>query len=75
MAATTIEIDALTTVGDLAEKLSVPVTNLIGELFKNGMMVTVNEKVDFDTAQIIVGELGLDIELTQRDNGEQSPIK
>ena len=66
MAATTIEIDAMITVGDLAEQLSVPVTMLIGELFKNGMMVTVNEKVDFDTAQIIVAELGLDIELQKK---------
>lgn len=66
MAAATIEIGSMITVGDLADKLSVPVAKLIGELFKNGMMVTVNEKVDFDTAQIIVGELGLDIELVQK---------
>lgn len=66
MAAATIEIGATINVGDLADKLSVSVTKLIGELFKNGMMVTVNEKVDFDTAQIIVSELGLDIELVQK---------
>lgn len=66
MAAATIEVDSMITVGDLADKISVPVTKLIGELFKNGMMVTVNEKVDFDTAQIIVQELGLDIELVKK---------
>lgn len=66
MAATTIEVEAMITVGDLADKISVPVAKLIGELFKNGMMVTVNEKVDFDTAQIIVQELGLDIELVKK---------
>jgi translation initiation factor IF-2 len=71
MASATIEIDGMITVGDLAEKLSVPVTSLIGELFKNGMMITVNEKVDFDTAQIIVGELGLDIELVKKSASEQ----
>lgn len=64
--ATTIEIDRSITVGALADKISVPVSSLIGELFKNGMMVTINEKVDFDTAQIIVGELGLEIELVQK---------
>lgn len=58
-----IQIDGMITVGDLAEKLDLPVTKLIGELFKNGMMVTVNEKIDVDTAQIIVEELGLDVEL------------
>lgn len=60
---TTIQIDDMITVGTLAEKLLIPVTRLIGELMKNGVMATVNEKIDFDTAEIIVGELGLDVEL------------
>jgi translation initiation factor IF-2 len=33
---------------------------------KNGVMATVNERIDFDTAQIIVGELGLDVELEKK---------
>jgi translation initiation factor IF-2 len=75
MAAATIEIGATITVGDLAEKLSVTVSSLIGELFKNGMMITVNETVDFDTAQIIVGELGLDIELTTKQDSPDEVVK
>lgn len=63
---TKIEIDNLITVGALAEQLSIPVTQLITELMKNGVMATVNERIDFDTAQIIVGELELDIELTKK---------
>lgn len=73
--ATTIEIESNITVGDLAERLSVPTAQLIGELFKNGMMVTVNEKLDLDTAQIIVEELGLEIELVQKSNESEQPIK
>lgn len=65
---TTIEIQETITVGDLAEKLMLPVTRLIAELMKNGVMATVNERIDFDTAQIIVGELGLDIELTKQQD-------
>lgn len=61
-----IEIDSMVTVGMLAEKLEIPVTKLIGELFKNGMMVTVNEKIDVDTAQIIIDELGLEAELVAK---------
>ena len=61
--ATTIEIEDMITVGTLADKLRLPVTRLIGELMKNGVMVTVNEQIDFDTAEIIVSELGLDIAL------------
>ena len=63
--ASTIELEDTITVGDLAEKLTLPVTKLITELMKMGVMVTVNERIDFDTAQIIVQELGLDIELAK----------
>jgi translation initiation factor IF-2 len=64
--ARSIEIEDMITVGALADRLSLPVTRLIGELFKNGVMATVNERIDFDTAQIIVTELGLDVELTKK---------
>ncbi len=64
--ATMIEIDENITVGSLAELLSIPVSQLIAELLKNGVMATVNEKIDFDTAQIIVGELDLDVELQKK---------
>ena len=64
--ATTIQIEDNITVGSLAEQLKLPVTRLIGELMKNGIMATINERLDFDTAQIIVGELGLDIRLERK---------
>ena len=44
--ARTIEIGEQITVGALAEKLDLPATKVISELFKNGMMVTINEKID-----------------------------
>jgi len=58
-----IEVPDQITVGALAEKLELPVASLVTELMKNGMMITVNEKIDIDTANIIVSELGLEIEL------------
>src|SRR5215469_6565532 len=61
----TIEIEDTITVGTLAEKLALPVSRLIAELMKNGVMATVNERIDFDTAQIIIGELGLEVELAK----------
>jgi translation initiation factor IF-2 len=64
--ARTIEIEDMITVGTLADQLSLPVTRLISELFKNGVMATVNERIDFDTAQIIVEELELDVELARK---------
>ncbi len=72
---TTIEIEDTITVGNLAEKLMLPVTQVIGELFKNGIMTTVNERIDFDTAQIIVGELGLEIELVRQEADASGPAR
>ena len=46
----TIEISEDVTVGDLAEQLALQVSKLIAELFKNGVMATVNERIDFYTA-------------------------
>ncbi len=69
---TTIEIEDMITVGTLAERLSIPVTRLIGELMKNGVMATVNERIDFDTAQIIVEELGLGVQITKRATKEET---
>lgn len=56
------------TVGELSDKLNLPVTTLIGELFKNGIAATINQRIDFDTASIIVEELGInDIELKKKE--------
>jgi translation initiation factor IF-2 len=63
MSEKSITIDNMITVGDLAEKLEIPVAQLVGELFKNGIMATVNQRIDFETAEIIIGELGLEVEL------------
>lgn len=72
--ATTIQIEDNITVGSLAEELKLPVTRLIGELMKNGIMATINERLDFDTAQIIIGELGLDIQL-ERKKASAEPVR
>src|SRR5690606_22112278 len=54
------------TVDELAETLKLPVTTLVGELFKNGIVATINQRIDFDTATIIVDELGLDVKLERK---------
>jgi translation initiation factor IF-2 len=75
MANKTLVIPGMITVGELAAQLDLPVTKLIGELFKNGIMATVNQKIDLETAQIIVDELGLDVELQQKAAEEKSPVR
>jgi len=67
MAEKVIVIADSITVGELAEKLNLPVTTLIGELFKNGIVSTINQHIDFETASIIIEELGiLDVTLEKK---------
>ena len=66
MAEKIVKIADSVTVGELAETLGLSVTTLIGELFKNGIAATINQRLDFDTAQIVVEELGLDVQLERK---------
>lgn len=59
------------TVDELAGALNLPVTTLIGELFKNGIVATINQRIDFETATIIVEELGLtEVELNKKEKSD-----
>jgi translation initiation factor IF-2 len=60
------------TVGDLAAKLDLPVVKLVGELFKNGITATVNQRIDFETAEIIIDELGLDVTVEKKPAQEEA---
>ena len=54
-----VRIPAAIVVSDLASLLSVTPVDVIKELMKNGVMATINQVVDFDTAA--VGEPALDV--------------
>lgn len=71
----TIKIEHMITVGDLAVKLDIPVSTLIGELFKNGIMATVNQRIDVDTAQIMVDELDLGVTLVSEDEIAEEAVE
>jgi translation initiation factor IF-2 len=55
-----ITIPDTITVKDLAENLSISSIEIIKELMKNGVMATINQVIDFDTAAIVVSDLGYD---------------
>ena len=55
----TIQIAGSITVDELAKALGLSVTELIGTLFKNGIVATINQRLDYETASIIIDELGL----------------
>ncbi len=69
-----IKIPEVVGVGEFAQVLGIPVTRVIGELMKNGVMATINEQIDFDTAAIIGSELGFDVE-AEAVEAETAPVR
>ena len=59
------EIQILDTisVADLAKKMNLRASEIIGKLMENGMMVTVNQSIDSDTAQIIASDYDCNVKV------------
>ncbi len=76
-----VKITETITVGELAKKMGVKAGEVINKLMGLGLMVTINQSLDFDTATIIAGEFGYQVEsagvdleetLGQIDAGERN---
>ena len=55
-----LELPANIVIRDLAQKIEKSPIDLIKKLMTNGVMATINQTVDFDTAAIVVGEYGFE---------------
>ena len=53
-----VTIPAAVVVSDLAGLLGITPVDVIKELMKNGVMATINQVVDFDTAAVVAADLG-----------------
>ncbi|MFA6493026.1 MAG: translation initiation factor IF-2 [Patescibacteria group bacterium] len=62
-----VEIQPVLTVREFAEKLNLPVTQIISKLVKNGVMATINELIDFDTMSIIADEFNIELKLEKEE--------
>ncbi len=58
----TVTVGDEITVGELAAAMKKTAAEVIKELMKLGMMATVNQTIDYDTAEIVVTEMGAKIE-------------
>lgn len=58
----TVKIPNPVTVKKFADILDLSVSAVITELMRNGIMATINEEIDFDTASIIAQDLGFETE-------------
>ncbi len=71
-----IELPAGIVIRDLAQKIEISPIEVIKKLMANGVMATINQSVDFDTAAIVVAEYGFEAvpeaqeEIEQKETGE-----
>ncbi len=62
-ASETLSLPPKIAVRDFAEQLRMPVTSIIKELMNNGILASLNEQIDYDTASIIAEDLGFHTQL------------
>ena len=55
-----IEIPANISVRDLAERIHASPIDIIKQLMANGVMASINQQIDYDTAAIVIGEFGFE---------------
>src|SRR6266540_3778126 len=71
-----IELPSSIVIRDLAQKIQKSPIDLIKKLMSNGVMATINQAVDFDTAAIVVAEYGFEAvpevveDITKEETGE-----
>ncbi|MEK7447700.1 MAG: translation initiation factor IF-2 [Patescibacteria group bacterium] len=69
------KIPEVVTVGEFARALGVSVATVVAELMKNGVMATINEYIDFETAEIIAEYLGFEVEKEETSEEETKTKK
>ncbi len=62
-----VEIPEVISVKEFSEKCGLPVTDVIANLFKNGVMATINQKIDFDTAAVVAAELNMEVKMMEKE--------
>lgn len=56
-----IEIPDTISVNEFAQRAGIPVARLIGELMKNGILASINQEIDYETAAIIAQDFDVKI--------------
>lgn len=70
-----IKIPEIITVGGFAKAMNLPVSSVIQELINNGVMATINDNIDFETAEIIAEYLEKNIEKEEIVTIEKKEVK
>lgn len=56
-----VELPHVITVKEFSEKTGIGAAKVIGELMKNGILANINQQIDFETAQILATDLGVQV--------------
>ncbi len=67
-----VEVPEIITVGELANRMAVKATDLIKVMMKNGLMATINQSLDQDTAALMVEEMGHRVTMIKATDAEES---
>ncbi|MFT6551652.1 MAG: translation initiation factor IF-2 [Zhongshania marina] len=67
-----VNIGETTTAAELAQQMKVKAAEVIKEMIKMGMMVTINQPIDQETAQLVVEEMGHTVKLVSEDAVEEA---
>jgi len=62
------------TIKDLSEKIGKTGVEIIKKLFLLGIIKTINDTIDFDTADLVSNELGVSLELQRAETSEEKLI-
>lgn len=65
---TVVELPSFIKVREFALLLNRPVVEVIKVLIQNGVMATINEEIDYDTAAIIAQDLGFEVQAQATEN-------
>lgn len=57
----TVELPDYISVKEFSEKVGISPVRVIGELMKNGILANINQQIDFETAHILAGDLGMKV--------------
>jgi translation initiation factor IF-2 len=57
-----IRIDDTIVLSDLAKRMGIKSSEIIGKLMGMGVMVTVNQTIDFETSSLVAAEFGFEVE-------------
>ena len=68
-------LPSVLSVREFAERLGLPIARVMQEMMRSGILASLNERIDFDTAAILAGDLGYECAREEAAKGEEAQEK